>query len=120
MLEDPEIEDRIAMEIIVDCYDDEYERQSSWYCYLEDRLAFPVRVKCVEESMLSSLKIDDEVAITGIIEADDISDDICVYITHKGDHLAVPLSHLAAIDVESSAAQAIDDWRYWVQRGYEF
>lgn len=36
----PEIEERIEMEIIVDCYDS-HEAAMGWYCYLEDRLYFP-------------------------------------------------------------------------------
>jgi hypothetical protein len=37
---DEEREHRITMEAIVDCYGPE-ERLSGWYCYLDDRLAFP-------------------------------------------------------------------------------
>jgi hypothetical protein len=38
---DPEREERITMEIVVDCYD-EYERAAGWYCYLQDELQFPL------------------------------------------------------------------------------
>lgn len=34
---DPEREERITMEIIVDCYD-ESERAMGWYYYLQDKL----------------------------------------------------------------------------------
>src|SRR5262245_29112087 len=37
---DPEREDRITMEVVVDCYD-RHEVAMGWYYYLEGRLAFP-------------------------------------------------------------------------------
>ncbi len=40
MSHDPEREERIAMEIIVDTYD-EIEQAMGWYHYLDDRLQFP-------------------------------------------------------------------------------
>ena len=40
--EDPGREERIEMEIVVDCYNDS-ERATGWFCYLEDRLACHAR-----------------------------------------------------------------------------
>jgi hypothetical protein len=39
-------EERITNEIVVDCYN-ESERFSGWYCYLEDKLKFSFRARCV-------------------------------------------------------------------------
>ena len=39
-------EERIEIEIVVDCYN-ESERYSAWICYLEDKLEFPFRARCV-------------------------------------------------------------------------
>ncbi len=38
--EDPEREERIEMEVIVDAYGPE-EQAMGWYYYLKDRIAFP-------------------------------------------------------------------------------
>ena len=43
--EDPEREERIIMEIVVDCYNGS-ERYSGWICYLEEKLKFPFRARC--------------------------------------------------------------------------
>ena len=43
-----------------------------------------------------------------------------VLIRWQGRKLAVPLSQLAAIDVDKSTADAIGDWHYWVAQGYLF
>jgi hypothetical protein len=32
----------------------------------------------------------------------------------------VPLSQLAALDVNQSTAEVIGDWHYWVAQGYLF
>jgi hypothetical protein len=37
-------EERIEIEIVVDCYN-ESERYSAWICYLEDKLEFPFRAR---------------------------------------------------------------------------
>jgi hypothetical protein len=39
-------EERIQLEVVVDCYN-ESERYSAWICYLEDKLEFPFRARCV-------------------------------------------------------------------------
>jgi len=51
-------EDRIQMEIIVDAYGPE-EQAMGWYCYLEEKLAFPFRAKCIAERRISPLREGD-------------------------------------------------------------
>ncbi len=34
--------------------------------------------------------------------------------------LAFPLSQLEALDADEECTEAIGDWHYWVDRGYEF
>jgi len=34
--------------------------------------------------------------------------------------LAVPLMQVEGIDVDEETQQAIEDWRSWVNQGYEF
>jgi len=42
-----------------------------------------------------------------------------VMIRWKTRQLAVPLMQLEGIDVDEETQRAIEDWRYWVDRGYE-
>jgi hypothetical protein len=42
-------EERITMEVVVDCYN-EAERFAGWFCYLEDKLEFPFRARCIARS----------------------------------------------------------------------
>jgi Calcium binding len=48
------------------------------------------------------------------------SADMLVLIRGQGRKLPVPLSQLAAIDVDQSTADAISDWHYWLAQGYLF
>jgi Calcium binding len=43
-----------------------------------------------------------------------------VEIVWDCDTLAVPLSQIKPIDSNNDTRQAIEDWHYWVNRGYEF
>ena len=61
-------EHRIDMEIIVDAYAPE-EQAMGWYYYLEEKLQFPFRAKCVAERRISPLRKGDEVEIVGMNEA---------------------------------------------------
>jgi hypothetical protein len=67
---DEEREHRITMEAIVDCYGPQ-ERLSGWYCYLDDRLAFPFKARCTKEHLVSPLREGDEVEAIGMADIDD-------------------------------------------------
>jgi Calcium binding len=50
---------------------------------------------------------------------EDCKHEMFVLINRKGSHLAVPLMELEGIQVDAQTQQAIEDWHYWVDRGYE-
>jgi hypothetical protein len=50
---DPEREDRIHNQAIVDAYGPE-EQAMSWYYYLENKIHFPFRAKCIVDPDESS------------------------------------------------------------------
>jgi hypothetical protein len=43
-----------------------------------------------------------------------------VEIAWEGDALAVPLIQLEVTEADEETRQAIADWHYWVNQGYEF
>ena len=117
---DEEREERIRMEIVVDAYGPE-EQAMGWYYYLEDQLQFPFRARCIAERASSPLQIDDEVEVVDMAPADECEHEMFVTIPWERRTLAVPLSQLeAARHVDEQTRQAIEDWHYWVKRGYEF
>ncbi len=111
-------EERITMEIIVDAYGAD-EQALGWYYYLEEHLAFPFRARCVAERSISPLRLGEEVEVVGMPPEEECEREMFVLTEWQGRRLAVPLSILDGIDVDDQTRQAIEDWHYWVGRGYE-
>lgn len=110
------------MEIIVDCYN-EHEAWSGWWCYLDEKLAFPFQAECIRARRGSPLKLGERVTVTSMLDDDEAPDtlpEMHVTIAWQGRTLGVPLAQLGGIDVNESTADAIADWHYWVARGRQF
>jgi Calcium binding len=112
-------EERIHMEIIVDAHDSE-EQVMGWYYYLDDTIHFPFSARCVALRPTSPLELDDKVEVVGMAPAEECEHEMFVLIQRKKRQIAVPLMQLEGIEVDEEAQQAIEDWHYWVNRGYEF
>jgi calcium binding protein len=115
---DEEREERIHMELIVDAYGPE-EQAMGWYNNLADTLQFPFSARCVARRVISPLEPGDEVEVVGIAPDEECQHDMFVLIQWRPHPLAVPLMQLEGIDVDEETQQAIEDWHYWVDRGYE-
>lgn len=115
----PEREERIVMEIVVDTYGPE-EQAMGWCCYLQDHLEFPFTAQCIEKKRSSPLKVGQTVEVKRMAPEDECEWDMLVEIEWDDDFLAVPLSQLDAPDVDDVTREAIADWRYWVEQGYRF
>lgn len=116
---DPKREDRIHNEVIVDAYNPE-EQVMGWYYYLEGKLRFPFQAKCVASKMVSPLRKGESVEVRRMAPEDACSRGILVLIRWQGRTMAVPLSHLSALDAEESTIEGISDWHYWLAQGYCF
>ena len=113
-------EERIGMEIIVDAYGSE-EQAMGWYYYLEEKLQFPFTAICSAKRAISPLQIKDEVDVLGMAPEDECQNEMFVMIRWERDGLAVPLSQLIPIkSTDRQTREAVEDWHYWVQMGYEF
>jgi hypothetical protein len=113
-------EERIIMEIVVDCYN-ETERFTGWFCYLEGKLEFPFRARCIKQHGVSPLKKGEEVEVIGMLdETWENPSDIFVEIKWRDCEFGVPLAQIEGIEISSGAAEAIADWHYWCARGYCF
>jgi hypothetical protein len=112
-------ENRIMLEIVVDAHDSE-ERAMGWYYYLQDTMQFPFTATCISKRRISPLKEGATVEVVDIAPADECEQEMFVEIAWEGDTLAVPLIQLEAPDADAETQQAIADWHYWVNQGYEF
>lgn len=117
---DPDREERITMEIIVDCYDGS-EQAMGWYYYLEDTMKFPFPALCIEKRGSSPIKAGQEVQVIGMADPDDCQHKMFVRIIWDGDDtLDIPLSQLQAPEANKKTKEALEDWHYWVDQGYSF
>jgi hypothetical protein len=113
-------EERITMEIIVDAYGPE-EQAMGWYYYLEEKLQFPFTAICNAKRAISPLLVKDEVDVIGMAPEEECEKEMFVTIRWERDGLAVPLSQLTPIShTATQTKQAVEDWHYWVNMGYEF
>jgi len=119
---DDEREERITMEIVVDCYN-EHEAWSGWWCYLAGKLSCPFVAECIRERRGSPLKIGERVTVTGMLDDDEAADslgEMQVEIEWQGCTLGVPLAQLRGVGVNNETAEAIADWHYWIAQGRQF
>lgn len=119
MEQDEVRERRIADDIVVDAYGEE-EQALGWYCYLEQHLAFPFKAKCISERRVSPLKRGEVVEVTGMAPEDDCMHEMFSEVRWGGRTFGVPLAQLKGVSVDDETREAIEDWHYWVARGYQF
>lgn len=113
--------ERIDMEIVVDAYNEE-ERRLGWYYYLDNKLKFPFKATRISGRRTSAL--EEEVEVGGMSSEDNCQEEMFVEVVYREnnveDTFSVPLSEIEPIEADSETHQAIADWHYWVEQGYEF
>lgn len=73
------------------------------------------------ESAISPLRVEDEVDVVGMAPEEECEKEMFVTIRWERDGFAVPLSQLTPTnDTVTQTKQAVEDWHYWVQMGYQF
>jgi len=112
-------ERRISTEIVVDAYGAE-EQAMGWYYYLEEKLKFPFEAKCIAERSMSPLAIGDKTEVLDMAPEDDCQHEMFVMVPWEKRGLAVPLMQLKVAHGEEETHEAVEDWHYWVCRGYTF
>ena len=72
-------------------------------------------------SAISPLRIGDEVEVVDMAPEEECKHEMFVLMPWERVTLAVPLSQLKVADhVDEETQQAVEDWRYWIERGYQF
>jgi hypothetical protein len=116
---DEDREQRITYHVVVDAYGSE-EQAMGWYYYLQDGVTWPLRARCVSARAVSPLRVGEEVTVTGMAPEDDCMKEMVVLVRQAGRTFGVPLAQLEPVDVDAPTEQALADWQYWVERGYQF
>jgi hypothetical protein len=111
-------EQRIAMEAVVDAYGSG-ERAMGWYYYLDDRMMVPFNARCRFARPISVLKVKEEVEVLGMAPEEECESEMFVWVGRAGERIAVPLAQLQPSSKDQETQEAVGDWLYWVDRGYE-
>jgi len=91
-----------------------------WYYYLENKIRFPFRARCIASKITSPLREGEMVEVRRLAPEDSCARDMLVLIRWQGRRLAVPLAQLMPVAAEELTEEAVSDWHYWVSRSYSF
>ena len=64
--------------------------------------------------------LGDKVELIGMAPEDECEREIFATIRWEREGLAVPLPQLQVIHGDDQTKEAVEDWHYWVNRGYQF
>jgi hypothetical protein len=115
---DPEREERIEMEAIVDAYGSE-EQAMGWYYYLQDKIAFPFQGRCIVETRISPLKKGETTQVIALAPEEDCMCTMSVIVEWHGREMGIKLEQIEAVEIDDESEEAISDWHYWINRGYQ-
>src|SRR5947209_20326444 len=110
----PEREERIANEILVECYNRE-DSAVGWYNYIDRQLRFPFTATCIAQRAISPLRVGDELEVIGMPPEEECECEVFVCIQwDRPEGLAVPLAQLKPIsETDAQTREAVADWHYW-------
>ncbi|MGB3638906.1 MAG: calcium-binding protein [Rivularia sp. (in: cyanobacteria)] len=112
-------EKRIDMEVVVDAYNED-ERAMGWYYYLEDKLQFPFKARWVNRQRPQGKEIE----VVEMSPEDECMRSMFVEVRYRegevDDIFSARLEDIHPIEVDEETAEAIVDWHYWIDMGYEF
>jgi len=112
-------EQRIAMEIVVDA-DNEQEQAMGWYYYLEGKLNFPFKARWLQGHSSPS----EEVEVVAMAHEEECSEEMWVEVLYREgtveDTFSVPLAKIMPLEVDEKTREAVADWHYWVDQGYDW
>jgi hypothetical protein len=82
-------------------------------------LNVPFKARCRIARPISLLKIGEEVEVLGMAPEEECETEMFVWVGRGGERVAVPLVQLQPLSKDRATQEAVGDWLYWVDRGYE-
>jgi Calcium binding len=115
-------EERIKNEILADAEDKE-DRAMGWYYYLDDCLNFPFNAKWAKKGRKGTAP-EKDVEVLAMATEEECLRDMLVEVVEIGgkdeDVDIARLNDLKVLDADEDTQEALDDWYYWVAKGYKF
>jgi len=77
-------------------------------------------IKYIAKKALSPLRAGDEVEVIGMAPEEECEHEMFVMMRWERNGLTVPLMQLEVIHGDDQTREAVEDWHYWVNKGYQF
>ena len=90
-----------------------------WVGITTGKLKVPFKARCRIARPISLLKIGEEVEVLGMAPEEECETEMFVWVGRGGERDAVPLVQLQPLSKDRATQEAVGDWLYWVDRGYE-
>ena len=90
------------------------------YYYIDDKISSPFKAKCVEKRLISPLEVGETFEVLGMAPESECEHEMFVMVQWQGRKLGVPLAQVAVVEGDEATREAVEDWQYWTNRGYEF
>jgi hypothetical protein len=124
MNEDEYYREKIDMEIIVDCYNDE-EISWGWEAYMEDRLIFPFKAKIIGDSC--EIPVGEIVTVTDMLEDFEIVGSVWwlkdqadvinkVEVQWNNEDFYIGIDDLKPLDKDIPTLESIKSWNFWLEK----
>ena len=91
-----------------------------WYYYLEGKLSFPFTARCIAIRSVSPLKKGEKVEVVAMAREEDCEAEMFVLVPFAGRRVGVQLAQLTVVKADRNTREAVEDWHYWLARGYAF
>ena len=80
---------------------------------------WPFRARCVAAHAACPLQVGEVVDVSRMALEDACLTDMIVLVRWMQRPLGVPLRLLEPVGAADQTRQAVEDWRYWLDRGYQ-
>jgi hypothetical protein len=79
----------------------------------------PFTARCRFARPIFVLKVKEVVEVLGMAPEEECESEMFVWVGRAGEQVAVPLAQLQPLSKDQETQEAVGDWLYWVDRGYE-
>jgi hypothetical protein len=94
------------------------EARWAWFNFLEQTLRFPFAAQCRFDWDINHFRQGDIVLVIGLARQEPGFSHVFVRVMDGQKSIPVPLFQVAPLKADTSTMQAVEDWHYWVERGY--
>jgi hypothetical protein len=74
----------------------------------------------IKEIVISPLQKNEKITVLKMADMDSCGNNMFVIVEWQNRQFGVPLEQILPINSDEETLEAVKDWQYWVERGYQF